>query len=172
MSLFPAAPTPTSPLGYYRTLSPRCGLRVSPLCLGGMSFGNAWQPMMGSIDKSTVFEILDFYRSQGGNFIDLANNYQDEQAETWIGEWMESRGCRDEMVIATKYSLSYRSHGDGKKLIQANFGGNNAKSMRASLAASLKKLRTDHVDIFYVHYVGREVPIGTIQHANCDAVDL
>lgn len=96
--MFPEAPKPVSALGYYRLLSPRCGLRVSPLCIGGMSFGDAWAGMLGSCTKEGVFELLDYYRAQGGNFIDLANAYQDEQAETWVGEWLAARGCRDEMV--------------------------------------------------------------------------
>lgn len=61
---------------------------------------------MGECSKDTTFEILDFFYDQGGNFIDTANNYQDEQSEEWIGEWMEKRGNRDEMVIATKVRLT------------------------------------------------------------------
>src|SRR5688572_17887828 len=58
-------------------------------------------------EKETAFEILDHFRENGGNFIDTANNYQDEQSEKWIGEWMESRNCRNEMVIATKFTTCY-----------------------------------------------------------------
>lgn len=110
--------------------------------------------MLGANTKESVFKLLDTYKAKGGNFIDLANSYQNEQSEIWVGEWLASRKCRDEMVIATKYSMGYRNHGDHKATtIQANFGGNSAKNMRASLAASLKKLQTDHIDLFYVHYV-------------------
>lgn len=52
---------------------------------------------MGACDQDTVNQILDFYHAQGGNFIDTANNYQDEESETWVGEWMKSRGVRDQM---------------------------------------------------------------------------
>lgn len=52
---------------------------------------------MGACDKDTVNEILDFFYDQGGNFIDTSNNYQFEESETWIGEWMKRRGVRDQM---------------------------------------------------------------------------
>lgn len=57
---------------------------------------------MGECDKKTTFEILDFFYEQGGNFIDTANNYQNGESEMWIGEWMEERGIRDQIVLATK----------------------------------------------------------------------
>lgn len=79
-----------------------------------------------------------------------ANNYQNEESEQWIGEWMEARGVRDQMVIATKYTTGFRSH--KKDELQANFVGNSAKSLRVSLEASLKKLKTDYIDILYVHW--------------------
>ena len=70
MSIFQPAPEPKSALGYHRILSPTAGVRVSPLCLGAMNFGDAWEQMMGKCDKKTTFEILDFFYEQGGNFID------------------------------------------------------------------------------------------------------
>jgi aryl-alcohol dehydrogenase-like predicted oxidoreductase len=74
-----------------------------------------------------------------------ANNYQNEDSEAWVGEWMEKRGVRDQIVLATKYTSGFRSH--KKSEIQANFVGNNTKSMRLSVNASLKKLRTDYIDL-------------------------
>ena len=74
-----------------------------------------------------------------------ANNYQNEDSETWLGEWMEKRGVRDQIVLATKYTSGYRTY--NKSEIQANFVGNNTKSMRLSVNASLKKLRTDYIDL-------------------------
>lgn len=88
--------------------------------------------------------------SRGGNFIDTASNYQDEQSETWIGEWMEQRGIRDELVIATKYTTAYRTYRQGNTLY-SNYVGNNAKNLRHCLEASLKKLRTNFLDILFVH---------------------
>lgn len=70
MSPFGAPPKAASLLDFQRVLSPTAGVRVSPLCLGAMNFGDAWSDMMGKCDKKTVFEILDFFHQQGGNFID------------------------------------------------------------------------------------------------------
>jgi aryl-alcohol dehydrogenase-like predicted oxidoreductase len=93
---------PKTLLGYHRLLSPTAALKVSPLCLGGMNFGDAWKDFMGECDKKTSFEILDFFYESGGNFVDTANNYQNGESEMRIGEWMEKRGIRDQMVVATK----------------------------------------------------------------------
>lgn len=97
------APDPTTPLGRYRRLSSLAGVRVSPICLGAMSIGDKWESLgMGAMNKESSFKLLDAYYESGGNFIDTANNYQDESSEEFIGEWMEARGNRDQMVIATK----------------------------------------------------------------------
>ncbi|KAK8219303.1 hypothetical protein M8818_001037 [Zalaria obscura] len=148
---FAPPPEPKTALGYHRILSPTAAVRVSPLCLGAMNFGEAWKGMMGECSKETVFEILDYFYSQGGNFIDTANNYQNEESELWIGEWLEKRGVRDQMVIATKFTTGFRSY-TGQKEIQSNFQGNSAKSLHVSLNASLKKLKTDYIDLLYLHW--------------------
>lgn len=80
-----------------------------------------------------------------------ANNYQNEESELWIGEWLEKRGVRDQMVIATKFTTGFRSY-TGQKEIQSNFQGNSAKSLHVSLNASLKKLKTDYIDLLYLHW--------------------
>ena len=80
-----------------------------------------------------------------------ANMYQVEESEIWLGEWLADRGVRDEMVIATKFSLGFKAVSEKHK-IQSNFGGNGTKSMHVSLEASLRKLQTSYVDLFYVHY--------------------
>ncbi len=67
---FPDPPKPVSQLSYQRVLCPAASVRVSPLCLGSMNFGDAWADSMGKCDKKTTFEILDYYYEQGGNFID------------------------------------------------------------------------------------------------------
>ncbi|KAJ9148923.1 Norsolorinic acid reductase [Pleurostoma richardsiae] len=151
MSALPMAPPPISPLGRYRLLSPTASARLSPLCLGAMNFGDAWKDYMGACDQKTTEAILDFFYEQGGNFIDTANNYQFEQSETWIGEWMKKRGNRDQMFIATKYTTNFRA-GHGNKEIMANFTGNGTKSLHTSVEASLKKLQTDYIDLLYVHW--------------------
>ncbi|TLD12578.1 uncharacterized protein PgNI_03780 [Pyricularia grisea] len=166
----PLAPPAKSPLGRYRLLSPTAGVRVSPLCLGAMNFGNSWKERMGTCDQQQTEEILDYFYSQGGysrtcsegekayihggsgNFIDTANNYQFEESETWLGEWMKKRGVRDQMVIATKYTTNYRSGPAGNGSIMANYTGNSTKSLRSSVDASLKKLQTDYIDLLYVHW--------------------
>lgn len=74
-----------------------------------------------------------------------ANNYQNEDSEAWLGEWMEQRGVRDQIVLATKYSSPYRLY--NRSEIQVNFVGNNAKSMKVSVGASLRKLKTDYIDL-------------------------
>ncbi|TPX13113.1 uncharacterized protein E0L32_006539 [Thyridium curvatum] len=150
-SVLPLAPPPKGPLGRYRLLSPTASVRVSPLCLGAMNFGDAWKSYMGECDEQTTEKILDFFYEQGGNFIDTSNNYQFEESEQRIGAWMKKRGNRDEMVIATKYTTNYRS-GKGNKQIMANFTGNGAKSLHMSVEASLKKLQTDYIDLLYVHW--------------------
>ena len=70
MSIFGDVPKPKSLLEFHRVLSPTAGVRVSPLCLGAMNFGDAWESMMGKCDKKQTHEILDFFFDQGGNFID------------------------------------------------------------------------------------------------------
>ena len=150
---FTAAPKTTTPLGYHRILSPTAGVRVSPLCLGALNFGDAWSDLLGSCPKETVFEILDYFYSAGGNFIDTANNYQNEESETWIGEWMKARENRDEMVVATKFTNCFPAGWeDKKKMIKSNHFGNHAKSLKISLEASLRKLQTTYVDILYIHW--------------------
>ncbi len=146
----PPAPKPATLLGYHRVLSPLAGVRVSPLCLGTLSFGGAWKGAVGECSKETAFEMLDTFYNAGGNFIDTANFYQAEQSEKWLGEWVEDRQNRDELVLATKYTMPYRLH-SGHEKIKSNFQGNQVKCMRLSVEASLKKLKTDYIDLLYVH---------------------
>ncbi|KAF5335901.1 hypothetical protein D9758_017678 [Tetrapyrgos nigripes] len=101
---FVRPPPPISKLGVYRTLSPKAGVRVSPLALGGASIGDQLNESQGYQDKETSFVILDTYFDLGGNFIDTANNYRNGSSEAFIGEWAEKRGIRDQLFIATKAS--------------------------------------------------------------------
>ena len=97
------APDPPSKLGRYRQLSPLAGVHVSPICFGAMSIGDKWEKLgMGAMNKESSFALLDAFFDAGGNFIDTANDYQDESSEEFLGEWMEKRGIRDQLVIATK----------------------------------------------------------------------
>ncbi|OQD60676.1 hypothetical protein PENPOL_c021G04457 [Penicillium polonicum] len=149
--LWTPAPEPTTELGRYRVLSPTAGIRVSPLQLGAMSIGDAWSDVMGSISKKESFKLLDAFYEAGGNFIDTANNYQDEQSETWIGEWMAERKNRDQLVIATKFTTDFRSYKLGKGKAP-NHCGNHRRSLHMSVRDSLKKLQTDWIDILYLHW--------------------
>ena len=108
---------------------------------------------MGSVSKDSVFELLDYFHSQGGNFIDTANNYQNEQSETWIGDWLNSKpGLRDQMVVATKYTSSFEHYKGHNNIIHSNNAGNGTKSLHVSLKNSLRKLQTDYIDVLYVHW--------------------
>ncbi|KAF7318158.1 hypothetical protein HMN09_00324000 [Mycena chlorophos] len=152
MSLFQALAPAKTKLGHYRTLSPNAGVHVSPIQLGAMSIGDKWANKgMGSMDKESSFKLLDAFVENGGNFIDTANTYQDETSEMFIGEWMEARGIRDQLVIATKYTSNWKRNQDGF-LNKASYVGNSLKSMHVSVEASLKKLRTSYIDILYVHF--------------------
>lgn len=122
--------------------------------------------MMGAMTKESVFELLDFFHSQGGNFIDTANGYQNEQSEYWIGEWLHRRpGIRDQMVIATKYSTCFTSYKGHDGIIHSNNAGNGTKSLYVSLAASLRKLQIDYLDILYVHWWDFTTSIPELMHS-------
>ncbi|KAI5917568.1 putative aryl-alcohol dehydrogenase Aad14 [Camillea tinctor] len=151
MSWLAPAPEPSTELGRYRILAPSAGIRVSPLQLGAMSIGSAWSSFMGSMDKEQSFKLLDAYFDAGGNIIDTANNYQDEQSETWIGEWIAARNNRDKLVIATKFTTDYQSYKHGKGKV-VNSCGNHKRSLHMSVRDSLKKLQTDWIDILYLHW--------------------
>ncbi|KAI0354901.1 aryl-alcohol dehydrogenase [Trametes cingulata] len=151
MAFSPAPPPPTK-LGRHRVLSKLAGVHVSPICLGGANIGDQWHKIgWGSMTKEASFQLLDAFYEAGGNFIDTASNYQDETSEMFIGEWMEQRGIRDQIVLATKYTSPYKKHREDIKQ-QTSYVGNNLKSMRISVDESLKKLRTSYIDILYVHW--------------------
>uniref|UniRef100_Q01752 Aryl-alcohol dehydrogenase [NADP(+)] n=1 Tax=Phanerodontia chrysosporium TaxID=2822231 RepID=AAD_PHACH len=154
MNIWAPAPEPPTKLGRHRQLAPGCGLHVSPIQLGAMSIGDKWHPYgMGTMDKEASFKLLDAFYNAGGNFIDTANVYQDETSEEFIGEWMEARGNRDQMVVATKYSLVYKRGASFEEIPQkTQYVGNSLKSMHISVHDSLRKLRTSYIDIFYVHF--------------------
>ncbi|CAI7295554.1 BBT_collapsed_G0044460.mRNA.1.CDS.1 [Saccharomyces cerevisiae] len=149
--LFKPLPEPPTELGRLRVLSKTAGIRVSPLILGGASIGDAWSGFMGSMNKEQAFELLDAFYEAGGNCIDTANSYQNEESEIWIGEWMASRKLRDQIVIATKFTGDYKKYevGGGKS---ANYCGNHKRSLHVSVRDSLRELQTDWIDILYIHW--------------------
>jgi aryl-alcohol dehydrogenase-like predicted oxidoreductase len=119
----------------------RSGLRVSPVCLGTMTFGTelGW-----GAPRDTAFALMDRYFEAGGNFIDTADGYTGGTSERLIGEYFAERGTRDRAVLATKFAFS-SVPGD------PNAGGNGRKHIRQALEASLRRLRTDYVDLYWLH---------------------
>ena len=98
---------------------------------------------------------LKYLQAALGNFPltwKSSNNYQAEESETWIGEWLSKHPHRrDEMVIATKFAEDWKTY-SSPDLLQSNYGGNSAKSLHVSVAASLQKLQTTYIDLLYVHF--------------------
>jgi aryl-alcohol dehydrogenase-like predicted oxidoreductase len=132
-----------------------------------MSLGVAWKdsPMISAaLDKEGSFALLDYFYKQGGNFIDTANTYQRGESEEFIGEWMQTRKNRDEIVLATKYSILWKDVKQGTTH-PVNFMGNSAKSLKGSLESSLVKLKTDYVDILYVHFWDHTTSIPELMQA-------
>lgn len=159
--IFGPAPEPPTELGRYRILSSTAGIRVSPLQLGAMSIGDAWNGFMGSMDKDASIKLLDAFVEAGGNFIDTANNYQNEQSEEWIGEWMAARKNRDQLVLATKFTTDYKSYALGKGNAP-NHCGNHRRSLHMSVRDSLRKLQTDWIDVLYLHWWDHTTSIAEI----------
>ncbi|KAK3315681.1 NADP-dependent oxidoreductase domain-containing protein [Apodospora peruviana] len=149
----PEIDEPPTELGRLRILSSTAGIRVSPLALGGGNIGQNWNKAWGHMTQENATKLLDAYFEAGGNFIDTANAYQEEESEFWIGEWMSSRQIRDNLVIATKYTSDYKLHTcPDQKGRTANHGGNHRRSLHMSVRDSLRKLQTDYIDILYVHW--------------------
>jgi aryl-alcohol dehydrogenase-like predicted oxidoreductase len=142
------------------TLLGNSGLRVSQLALGTMTFGTDWG---WGAPRETAAEQLHAFDEAGGNFIDTANNYTNGTAESIIGELTAS--SRERFVIGTKYSL-HRRDGD------LNAGGNHRKNLVQSLEGSLRRLRTDYVDILWIHAWDYMTPMDEIVRALDDQVRL
>lgn len=125
-------------------------LEVFPLSLGGNVFG--W-----TADEAASFAVLDAYTAAGGNFVDTADSYSawiegnsGGESETVIGRWIAARGNRDDVLIATKVS----QHPD--------FQGLSAANIKAAAEASLRRLGTDHIDLYYTHFDKPEIPVEEI----------
>ncbi|KAF2628667.1 Aldo/keto reductase [Macroventuria anomochaeta] len=138
------------PLFRHRQLEPSASVRVSPLCLGAMTFGELHSERYGVCPKDEAFAIMDNFYSEGGNFIDTANVYRDGESEEWVGEWMASCKNRDEIVLATKFTSGWMAH--KSEHLQSNYIGTGSKSMKLSVEASLKKLQTRYIDLLYIHW--------------------
>ncbi|KQT07229.1 aldo/keto reductase [Methylobacterium sp. Leaf399] len=126
------------PLDDYRTLG-RSGLVVSPMALGTMTFGTArWGS--GETESRAIF---DAYVEAGGNVVDTADVYADGRSEEMIGRFVAERGLRDRIVLSTKAGFA-----TGKGRLA---GGSGAKHLHAALEGSLSRLKTDHIDLFWLH---------------------
>jgi aryl-alcohol dehydrogenase-like predicted oxidoreductase len=125
-------------------------LEVFPLSLGGNVFG--W-----TADQDQSFAVLDAYAAAGGNFIDTADVYSawiegnsGGESETIIGKWLQARGNRADVVVATKVSQ------------HPEYQGLSAANIKAAADASLRRLGTDHIDLYYTHFDRPEVPVEEI----------
>jgi len=136
----------------------RSGLRVSELCLGTMTFGEDWSFGASKEESKRVF---DAFVDAGGNFLDTANLYTNGTSERFLSEFMGDR--RQEFVLATKYAFNDRPD-------DPNGGGNHRKSMHQALGASLKRLGTDYIDLYWVHAWDFMTPVDEVMWAFDDMV--
>ncbi len=131
------------------------GLRVAQLFLGAMTFGGRF----ANLEESR--RIVDAYADAGGNVIDTAVNYRDGESEQIVGEVLKGR--RDRFVVATKYTVS-------RDPTDPNAAGNHRKNLVRSLETSLRRLGTDHVDLYWVHIWDSHTPVEETMRALDDAV--
>jgi aryl-alcohol dehydrogenase-like predicted oxidoreductase len=141
----------------YRLLG-NSGLRVSAASLGTMTFGEDWG--WGS-SKDEAQRIYAAYREAGGNFIDTANVYTNGTSEKFLGEFM--RGHRESMVLATKYANAMPG-------TDPNAAGNHRKNMTQAVEASLKRLQTDYIDLYWVHIWDEVTPAEEVMRGLDDLV--
>src|ERR1700680_4549503 len=127
-------------LNEYTTLG-RSGLRVSPLCLGTMTFGTEWG--WGAEERPSR-EVFDRYLEAGGNFLDTADGHTNGHSEEMVGKFVAERSLRDRVVIATKFTFNAQPG-------NPNTGGNGRKNIYRAIEASLRRLRADYVDLYYLH---------------------
>src|SRR5579862_3493645 len=141
----------------YRLLG-KSGLRVSEAALGTMTFGDEWG--WGS-PKAEAQKVYETYRELGGNFIDTANFYTNGTSEKFLGEFMQ--GHRQSVVMATKYSNAAPG-------TDPNAAGNQRKNMVQAIEASLKRLQTDYVDLYWVHIWDQLTPVEEVMRGLDDLV--
>jgi len=134
------------------------GLKVSEFCLGAMTFGEEWGWGSAVAESRAVF---DAFAEAGGNFIDTADVYTGGTSERLVGDFI--RADRDHFVIATKFTAAPRA-GD------PNAAGNSRKNMRRCLEASLQRLGTDYVDVYWVHAWDFLTPIEEVMQSFDDLV--
>jgi aryl-alcohol dehydrogenase-like predicted oxidoreductase len=146
-------------MGMRYKLLGRTGLRVSELCLGAMIFGDSrggW-----GTTKDEAARIVERYAQAGGNLVDTANYYARGQSERIVGELLKAE--RERWVLSTKYTLTMRPD-------DPNGGGAHRKSLAQSLEASLRRLGTDYIDLYWVHIWDAFTPVEEVVRALDDAV--
>ena len=143
----------------YTTFGRNTGLRVSELALGTGNFGTGWG--YGS-EREEAKQVFDGYAEAGGNFIDTADAYQFGQSEQLVGEFIAAE--RDHFVVATKYTLGASPAGGISRT------GNSRKNMIQSVESSLKRLKTDRIDLLWAHFDDQLTPLEEIVRAFDDLV--
>jgi aryl-alcohol dehydrogenase-like predicted oxidoreductase len=141
----------------YRLLG-NSGLRVSEAALGTMTFGEKWG-WGAAMDEAR--KVYDAFREAGGNFIDTANLYTNGESESFLGEFM--KGHRESVVLATKYTNAAPG-------TDPNAAGNQRKNMVQAVEASLKRLQTDYIDLYWVHIWDQLTPVEEVMRGLDDLV--
>ncbi|MFZ3326605.1 MAG: aldo/keto reductase [Methylocella sp.] len=141
----------------YRLLG-NSGLRVSEAALGTMTFGDDWG---WGAAKDESRKVYDAFREAGGNFIDTANMYTNGTSESFLGEF--TKGHRESVVVATKYTNAASG-------TDPNAAGNHRKSMVQAVEASLKRLQTDYIDLYWVHVWDQITPVEEVMRGLDDLV--
>jgi aryl-alcohol dehydrogenase-like predicted oxidoreductase len=134
------------------------GLRVSEFALGTMTFGDDWG---WGAAKDESLKVYNAFRDSGGNFVDTANIYTNGTSESFLGEFM--KGHRESVVLATKYTNAAA----GK---DPNAAGNHRKNMMQAVEASLKRLQTDYIDLYWVHIWDQITPVEEVMRGLDDLV--
>lgn len=137
----------------------KSGLRVSECSLGTMTFGETWG---WGASKAESKKMFDLFTNAGGNLIDTSVNYTDGTSEEFLGDFIKAN--RDYFVVATKYTLTQPTNTD------PNGGGNSRKNMMKSVERSLKRLQTDHIDIYYLHVWDYLTPVEEVVRGMDDLV--
>jgi len=135
-------------LNEYNTLG-RSGLRVSPLCLGTMTFGTEWG---WGAEENVSRSLFNRYLEAGGNFIDTADGYTGGKSEELVGKFIVESGLRDRVVLATKFTFNAEPG-------NPNAGGNGRKNIYRALHGSLRRLQTDYIDLYWLHAWDTVTPV-------------
>ena len=146
-------------LNEYVTLG-RSGLRISPLSLGTMTFGTEWG--WGS-EEDVARSVFNAYVDAGGNFIDTANVYTEGRSEELVGKFIAERGLREQLVLATKFTFNPQP-GD------PNAGGNGRKNIYRSVEDSLRRLKTDYLDLYWLHAWDTITPVEEVVSTLSDLI--